>query len=66
VPIPDTLATISNLSFVTGAELDGLNLGPGAQAFKADIDVDAGHPAAPLGSPVSGASLSFDVRRADA
>lgn len=66
VPIPDTLATIANLSFVTGAELDGLALGPGAQAFKADIDVDAGHPAAPFGAPVSGASLSFDVRRADA
>lgn len=66
VPIPDTLATIANLSFVTGAELDGLELGPGAQAFKADINVDAGHPAASLGSPVSGASLSFDVRRSDA
>ena len=62
-PIPDTLATIANLSFVTGAELDGLDLGPGAQAFKADIDVGVDHPAAPKLSPVSGASLSFDVRR---
>ena len=66
VPVPDTLATIANLSFVTGAELDDLELGPGAQAFKGDITVAAGHPAAPLNSPVSGASLSFDVRRADA